>query len=204
MTILVFSGLLLVLSFFAGILGSITGLGGGAVLIPALVLLFHINIYYAMGASMIAVIATSSGATSVYLRHGFTNLRIGMLLEVGAVSGAILGALLVKYIPTSILAILLGSVLLISAYFVLKRHEDQDQALSSHPWAQALKLNGEFPVPGGSKAYQVQNVPPALSHPPSVPEDRDRPQCDIAHQSDLRHIRSVEERFCNDRELAPA
>src|SRR5689334_16272221 len=121
MSVLVFSGLLLVLSFFAGILGSITGLGGGAVLIPALVLLFHINIYYAMGASLISVIATSSGATSVYLRHGFTNLRIGMLLEVGAVSGALLGALLVKYIPGSIIAIILGSVLLISAYFVLKR-----------------------------------------------------------------------------------
>ncbi len=163
MSILGFSGLLLLLSYFAGILGAITGVGGGAVLIPVLVLLFHINIYYAMGASLISVIATSSGTTSVYLRHGLTNLRIGMLLEVGAVSGALLGALLVKYIPGSIIAIILGSVLLISAYFVLQRHEDGETPAVSHPWATALKLNGEFPVPGGTKAYQVQRVPLALS-----------------------------------------
>lgn len=163
MSILVFSGLLLILSYFAGILGAVTGLGGGAVLIPALVLLFHINIHYAMGASLISVIATSSGATSIYLRHGLSNLRIGMLLEVGAVLGALLGALLVKQVPVSIIAILLGCVLLISAYFVLKRREEQEEVLSSHPWASALHLDGTYPVAGGTKSYHVQGVPLAIS-----------------------------------------
>lgn len=162
MTVLAFSSLLLVLSYCAGILGAITGLGGGAILIPALVLLFHINIYCAMGASLISVLATSSGATSIYLRHGLTNLRLGILLEVGAVSGALLGAFLVKLIPASLIATLLGFVLLISAYFVLKRPEDNEAQLVAHPWAQALNLNGKYPVPGGSKAYQVQRVPLAL------------------------------------------
>jgi uncharacterized membrane protein YfcA len=163
MSVLVFSGLLFVISYFAGILGAITGLGGGAVLIPVLVLVFHVNIYYAMGASLISVIATSSGATAVYLRHGLTNLRLGMLLEVGAVSGAIIGALLVKFIPASIIATILGFVLFISAFFVLKRHEDQDLLLPSHPWAQTLKLDGTYPIVGGRKAYHVQQVPLALS-----------------------------------------
>lgn len=163
MTILVFSSLLLVISYFAGILGAITGLGGGAVLIPVLVLVFHVNIYYAMGASLISVIATSSGATSIYLRHGLTNLRLGMLLETGAVSGALVGALLVKFVPVSIITTILGFVLFVSAFFVLKRHEDSEQLTSSHPWAVALKLDGDYPVAGGKKTYHVQRVPLALS-----------------------------------------
>jgi len=162
MSVLAFSSILLVVSYFAGILGAITGLGGGAVLIPVLVLFFHVNIYYAMGASLIAVIATSSGATAVYLRHGLTNLRIGMLLEVGAVSGALLGAWLVPSFPAASLAILLGMVLLVSAYFVLKRPGDSETATAAHPWAQALQLNGSFPIPGGTQTYQVQGVPLAL------------------------------------------
>ena len=160
MTVLVFSSLLFGLSYFAGILGAITGLGGGAVLIPALVLLLHVNLYYAMGASLIAVIATSSGATSIYLRRGLTNLRLGMLLEVGAVSGALMGALLVKFMPVSLIATTLGFV--ISAFFVLKRHEDSEQPATSHPWAKALKLNSTYPVPDGKKTYHVQRVPLAL------------------------------------------
>jgi len=163
MSIFAFSGILLILSYFAGILGAITGLGGGALLIPILVLLFHINIYHAMGASLIAVIATSSGASSVYLRHGFTNLRLGMFLEIGAVSGALLGAWLVKYVPASIISTILGFVLFISAYLVLKRHEDSEPLVSSHPWARILKLDGEYAIPGGMKPYYVQKVPLALS-----------------------------------------
>ncbi len=163
MTVLTFSTLLLLLSYFAGILGAITGLGGGAILIPILVLVFHINIYFAMGASLISVIATSSGATAIYLRHGLTNLRLGILLEVSAVSGALIGAWLVPYLPVSLIATLLGVVLLSSAYFVLKRHEESEAPLLSHPWAIRLKLDGEYPIPGGTKAYQVQGVPLALS-----------------------------------------
>lgn len=162
MTVLIFSTLLLFISYFAGILGALTGLGGGIILIPALVLIFHINIYYAMGASLISVIATSSGTTSIYLRRGLTNIRIGILLEVGAVCGALLGAFLIKFIPVSLLTLILGVLLLSSAYFVLQRHEDQEQLSSSHPWALALKLNGEYPSLSGPKYYHVQKVPLAL------------------------------------------
>ena len=162
MTICTFSFALLGFAYFAGILGALTGLGGGIILIPALVLLFKVNIYYAMGASLISVIATSQGATSVYLRQGLTNLRIGILLEVGAVCGALLGALLVPYIPVRVLTLSLGLILFSSAYFVLKRHEEQEQPLPSHPWALALNLNGEEQTLAGKTPYQVQKVPLAL------------------------------------------
>src|SRR5579871_3295983 len=103
--------MLLIVSYLAGILGALTGLGGGVVLIPVLVLLFHVNIHYAMGASLISVIATSSGTTIAYIREGYTNIRIGMLLEIGAVIGALVGAITVTLISSSLIAIIFGFIL---------------------------------------------------------------------------------------------
>lgn len=162
MTDLVFSLLILVVSYFAGILGALTGLGGGIVIIPALVLLFDVNIHYAMGASLISVIATSSGTAMAYLKEGYTNLRIGVFLETGAVLGALVGAYLVYYFPTSIIAIILGVVLIFSAYFSIRRQEEVEPAKTSHPWAVALQLDGQYPTPAGEKSYHVQNVPLGL------------------------------------------
>ena len=102
MTIITFSAVLFLFSFLAGLLGALTGLGGGIVVIPVLVLLFHVNIHLAMGASLISVIATSSGTAAFYLREGYTNLRIGMFLEVAAVIGAFIGALLITVISTTL------------------------------------------------------------------------------------------------------
>src|SRR5436305_7988097 len=92
MTVLVFTLLVWLGSAIAGFLGSLTGLGGGVVLVPLLTLVFGVDIRYAMGASLVSVIATSSGAAAAYVREGFSNVRIGMFLEVATSSGALLGA----------------------------------------------------------------------------------------------------------------
>lgn len=162
MTVLSFAVLLLIFSYLAGLLGALTGLGGGVVVIPVLVLLFHINIHYAMGASLISVIATSSGTAAAYMREGYTNLRIGMFLETAAVVGAFCGALLIAVVSKTFLTILFSFVLFFSAYLTLKRQDDFEQVSSSHPWAAALKLNGSYPIKDGLEHYQVQNVPLGL------------------------------------------
>ncbi|MHB1948606.1 MAG: sulfite exporter TauE/SafE family protein [Gammaproteobacteria bacterium] len=163
MTILVFSFLLLGTSFLAGLVGSLTGLGGGVVMIPVLVLLFHVNIHYAMGASLISVIATSSGAAAAYLREGYTNLRIGMFLETGAVIGAFIGAILVAYLSKTFIAILFSLVLFVSAFLTIRRKEEIDLDLSPHPWAVRLRLSGRYQTAQGEHTYSVQSVPAALS-----------------------------------------
>lgn len=163
MTILCFSALLLAFSFFAGLLGALTGLGGGVVIIPVLVLVFHLNIHLAMGASLITVIATSSGSASAYLREGYTNLRIGMFLEIAAVIGAFAGALLIAVVSITFLSILFSFLLFYSAYLTIKRREEYDHFQKSHPWAVALKLDGTYPDKNRMVNYRVQNVPLAFS-----------------------------------------
>lgn len=163
MTIFVFSVLLLFFSVLAGLIGSLTGLGGGVVIIPVLVLFFHIDIHLAMGASLISVIATSSGTATTYIRDGYTNIRIGMFLEIAAVIGAFIGALLIPFVPKTILTILFSLTLFLSAYLTVKRKEESEVYHSSHPWAVALKLNGTHPSKGQNSPYYVQNVPSAFS-----------------------------------------
>jgi uncharacterized protein len=164
LTVLTFTILLFSVSCLAGLLGALTGLGGGFVLIPVLVLLFHVNIHYAMGASLISVMATSSGTAIAYLREGYTNIRIGMFLEIGAVIGALLGAMLVTMVPSGLIAIIFGCMLFFSAYLTWKRKEDIDSAIkTSHPWAIYFALNGTQPTIDGPKTYYVQHVPLALA-----------------------------------------
>lgn len=163
MSILAFSALLFIFSILAGFLGALTGLGGGVVVIPVLVLLFNVNIHFAMGASLFSVIATSSGTAAAYLREGYTNLRIGMFLEAAAVIGAFVGALLIVFVAPSVLMILFSLVLFFSAYLTIKRNEDMEQHTTSHPWAIALKLDGSYPRENVTLSYRVQQVPLALS-----------------------------------------
>ena len=92
MSLLIFTALLFFGSLLAGLLGALTGLGGGVVLVPLLTLGFHVDIRYAIGVSLISVIATSSGAAAAYVREGFSSVRIGMFLEVATTIGAILGS----------------------------------------------------------------------------------------------------------------
>lgn len=163
MTILTFSILLAMFAFLAGLLGALTGLGGGVVIIPVIVLIFNIDIHYAMGASLISVIATSSGAAAAYLREGYTNLRIGMFLEIAAVIGAFIGALLVAIVSKTLIAIVFSLIMFFSALVTIRRKEEIETSTVSHPWAIALKLDGSYPVANTQQTYQVQNVPLAFS-----------------------------------------
>src|SRR5579883_1078570 len=116
MTVLEFTALVSLGSMIAGLIGALTGLGGGVVLVPLLTIFFHVDIRYAIGASLVSVIATSSGAAAAYVREGFSNIRIGMFLEIATTLGALLGAWLGTHVPTRALAIVFGVVLLQAAW----------------------------------------------------------------------------------------
>src|ERR1700679_2859398 len=100
MGLIEFTSAVLLMSVVAGLLGALTGLGGGVVIVPALALLFHVDIRYAIGALLASVIATSSGAAVSYVREGFSNVRIGMFLEVATTLGALVAAYLTTRIST--------------------------------------------------------------------------------------------------------
>ncbi len=153
-----FTAALLVVAGLAGFLGSLTGLGGGVVITPALTLLFGIDLRYAIGASLVSAIATSSGAASAYVREGYSNVRIGMFLEVATVFGALSGAVLASWIPMSALGVILGLVLLQSAWLASRNHEDAVQAKTSDPLAVRLRMDGEYPTAQGWHSYHVQHV----------------------------------------------
>ena len=159
MSYLIFAILLFIFSIFAGIVGSLTGLGGGVVIIPILVLVFHVDIHIAMGTSLIAILATSSGASIAYSRQGLTNFRIGIFLETITVIAAFVGASLVAYFPSAFLMILFSCILFLSAYLSFTRQEQNERYTTSHPWAMALKMQGYYQ----QKPYFVQNVPYALT-----------------------------------------
>jgi uncharacterized membrane protein YfcA len=159
MTSLGFIGALAGVAMAAGFLGALTGLGGGVVLTPALTLLFGVDLRYAIGASLVSVIATSSGAASAYVREGYSNLRIGMFLEIATTTGAIMGAYLAARVSTSALGIIFGLVLLHAAVSSMRgQHEDEPGAAEPDPVAQRLRLDGAYPTPEGRRSYKVRNV----------------------------------------------
>jgi hypothetical protein len=155
-TSLVFAG-----SLAAGLLGAMTGLGGGVVLVPLLTLAFHVDIRYAIGASLISVIATSSGAAAAYVREGFSNIRIGMFLEVATTLGAIFGAFLATRVPTNTLAIVFGLVLLYSAWLSWQQtHHPETAPHPKNPWSDRLRMSGSYPDgDGGQRDYTVDRIP---------------------------------------------
>jgi hypothetical protein len=163
MTILTFTALVAIVSFAAGLLGSLTGLGGGVVLVPLLTILFHVDIRYAIGASLVSVIATSSGAAAAYVKEGFSNIRIGMFLEIATTTGALLGAYLAAWIPTPALAIIFGAMLLYSAYIARRPRPPELRNLPPDPLATRLGFNGSFPDLEGERSYNVQRVPAGFS-----------------------------------------
>jgi len=163
MSILDFTTVVGLVSFAAGLLGSLTGLGGGVVLVPLLTILFHVDIRYAIGASLVSVIATSSGAAAAYVKEGFSNIRIGMFLEIATTFGALCGAFLATRIPTSALAVIMGFVLLYSAYLSRKPRPEAQRNLPPDPLATRLRMNGNFPEAGVMREYNVQHVPTGFS-----------------------------------------
>lgn len=157
-----FSALVLAGSFLAGALGALTGLGGGVVIVPLLTLVFHVDLRYAIGASLISVIATSSGSAAAYVRDGYSNVRIGLFLEMATSAGAIVGAAIAMLVPTHGLAILFGAVLLYSA-FAAKPHDNiaVEETGNTKSLAARFKLNGAFPSQTGHgwTHYSVVRVP---------------------------------------------
>jgi uncharacterized membrane protein YfcA len=157
MSVIVFTIIILVGSYFAGLLGSLTGLGGGVVIIPLLTLLLKVDIHYAIGASLVSVIATSSGSAAAYVREGITNMRLGMFLEIATTLGAMCGAILAIYIPTHFIAILFGVILICSALLSLRKKAEQVTHEKSY-LAEKLKLNSTYPTANGMVQYSVSKV----------------------------------------------
>ncbi len=159
MTALTLAFLVTAGSFGAGMLGALTGLGGGIVVVPMLTLVFHVDIRYAIGASLVSVIATSSGAAAAYVREGFTNVRVGILLEVATTLGALAGAAIAGVTPTSILGMLFGILLLFTAYRSRQPHAEHALLTTPDKWAARLRLDSSYPTITGKQPYSVQRVP---------------------------------------------
>jgi uncharacterized membrane protein YfcA/uncharacterized membrane protein len=158
--------LIFVGSIVAGVLGSLVGLGGGVLIVPLLTLAFGLPIYFAIGASIISVIATSSGSAAAYVRDHLTNLRVGMFLELGTTTGAITGAFLAGLLAPNLLFVLFGVILLISAVpLVFKIGEELPQGVKNDRLANWLGLSSTYPDRrlGRQVAYQVTRTPLGLA-----------------------------------------
>jgi uncharacterized membrane protein YfcA len=159
MNVLEFTGLIFLVSLLAGFLGALTGLGGGVVIVPMLTVFFGVDIRYAIGASLVSVIATSSGAAAAYVKEGFSNIRIGMFLEIATTTGAVVGAVLVAGISTSVIAVIFGVMLVYSAVVsFFKQHQKKEGGEVSR-LAERLKMTGSFPENHGVRKYHVYRVP---------------------------------------------
>jgi uncharacterized membrane protein YfcA len=162
MTVAAFSGVVFLISAAAGFLGALTGLGGGVVVTPVLTLLLGVDMHYAMGASLVSVIATSSGAAAAYVKEGYSNVRAGMLLEIATTAGAVAGAHLTSTVPVPALAVVFGAVLLYSAWHSMSAPVARS-AQAGDPLAARLKLNGSYPGPTGALTYTVAHVKAGFS-----------------------------------------
>jgi len=159
MPVLLFTALVFGGSLLAGLLGAMTGLGGGVVLVPLLTLVFHVDLRYAIGASLISVIATSSGAAAAYVREGFSSVRIGMFLEVATTFGAVFGAYLATRVPTRALAVVFGLVLVYSAWLSRSQSAPSSEPTKPNPWSDKLRLSGSYPDrTGGRISYRVDRI----------------------------------------------
>ncbi|REC74625.1 sulfite exporter TauE/SafE family protein [Chryseobacterium elymi] len=146
----------------AGLLGSLTGLGGGVIIIPLLTLGFGVPMHYAIGASLISVIGTSSGAAVAFVKEGFTNMRIGMFLEIGTTAGAIIGALVSGMLNPNTIGIIFASILLLTVIINLKGKPDHQKPLIKGSLEEKLKLYGTFPDKGVLKSYSARNTVPGF------------------------------------------
>jgi uncharacterized membrane protein YfcA len=162
MTVLIMTALIGLGAYAAGLLGSLTGLGGGIILVPMLTLAFGVDLRYAVGASLVSVIATSSGAAAAYVREGYTNIRIGMLLEVATTLGALAGVYLAALISPNAIAVVFAIVLLFTAAQSLRPQAEHLTTISS-PLARRLRLGSTYPTPAGIQSYEVQGVPLGFS-----------------------------------------
>jgi uncharacterized protein len=159
MNVLEFTVLIWLGSLAAGFLGGLTGLGGGVVIVPLLTLVFGVDIRYAIGASLVSVIATSSGAAAAYVKEGYTNMRIGMFLEIATTVGALVGAGIAVWLSADMVAVIFGIVLIISAYASSRTRAATKVPQQTDRIATYLRLDGSYPGPDGQIAYHVRGVP---------------------------------------------
>ncbi len=142
----------------AGLLGSLTGLGGGVVIIPLLTLGFGVPMHYAIGASLVSVIGTSSGAASAFVKEGFTNVRIGMFLEIATTIGAIIGAMISGILNPNTIGIIFASILILTVILNLRKKPDHQEPLVEGSLEHKLQLYGTFPDKGVVKSYSARNT----------------------------------------------
>jgi len=159
----IFVIILFVGASLAGFLGSLTGLGGGVIIVPLLAIGLGVDIRYAIGTSLVAVIATSSGAAAAYVREGITNIKIGMFLETATTLGAIAGAALAVILPVYFLMILFGIVLLYSGVISFKNRKEEmipakKESKGNNKFSQLLHLDGDYQSPTGKISYNVRNL----------------------------------------------
>lgn len=160
--------LMIVIGVLAGIGGAVLGLGGGIIVTPVLTLFFHLDIKYAIGASIVVVIATSSGSTIAYLKDEVLNLRVAMFLEIATTIGALSGALLTGILEPKYLYILFGLLLLFSAFNMVKKLLNKNKSNLStkdDKLAEKLRLNSSYYDKAEKKQidYKVENIPGGLS-----------------------------------------
>lgn len=157
----------MIIAVLAGFLGSLVGLGGGIIITPALTILFGIDIKYAIGASIIAVIATSSGSAIAFVKDHVSNMRVGMLLEVFTTAGGVVGALMAGIFSSKLLYIFFSLILLNSFYGMLKKTglitkvKKEEEKVENDKYADRYKLNSTYydKATGKTVAYNVTNVP---------------------------------------------
>lgn len=160
MTLLTFSLIMFLGAFAAGFIGSLSGLGGGIIIIPLLSVFLGVDMHYAIGTALVAVIATSSGSASAYVKEGITNMRLGMFLEIATTAGAVIGAIISTNANTSVLAIIFGLTLTFSSINSLRKKEDhlvtpEDSSKLAHN----LKLVSSYPTPQGiTVKYGMKNI----------------------------------------------
>jgi uncharacterized membrane protein YfcA len=150
-------------SLVAGFLGALTGLGGGIVVTPLLTLLFGTDIRYAIGATLVSVIATSSGAAAAYVKEGLSNIRIGMFLEIATTLGAVAGAKLALQLPTTTIAVIFGFVLLYSGLESFRIHRERSLDGSPDRISSYLRMDSTYPSLDGPKRYHARSVPAGFS-----------------------------------------
>ncbi len=153
-------------SVLAGVIGSLVGLGGGVLLVPMLTLAFGLPIQYAIGTSIVAVIATSSGSAAAYIRDHMTNLRVGLFLVMATTFGALSGAILASFLVPNLLFLIFGIVLLISAIpLIFRIGEELPKGVKNDRWAKWLSLSSSYPDRQLAREvpYQVNRTPAGLA-----------------------------------------
>jgi uncharacterized membrane protein YfcA len=150
-------------SVLGGFFGALTGLGGGSIVVPLLVLGFGVDLRYAIGASLIAIIATSSGSAVAFVRDGYSNVRIGMFLEIATTLGALTGAYISTKLSNEVIGVFFAVTLMYVAYNSLQKKGNEEYKGEADWWAKTFRLNGTYPKDKKIVHYNVTAVPGGFS-----------------------------------------